>query len=156
MRLCVVPCGSMKIWRKDPDAGPTEAKHAYVGPFAKACIDYAEKFCPGDYVILSAKHGFLFPNEIVPGDYNVSFNDPRTNPISVGELRKQAGSKGLTRYDEIMVIAGRRYVNIVKEVFRGKKIIVPLEGIGGLGKMISLLKKAVKEGREITELRERP
>ena len=149
MKLCIVPCGKQKIWDKDPNAGPTKARDVYIGPFAKTCIEYAEKFYPNSYVILSAKYGFLFPDEIVPENYNVTFNDPKTNPITVEELRKQAERKGLTNYDEIVVLAGSNYVEIVKKVFTGKRVITPLRGLGGMGSMMSAMKKAIREGREL-------
>ena len=144
MKLCVVPCGSLKIWDKNPNAGPVKARNVYIGNFARTCIEYAEKFYPGSYVILSAKYGFLFPDEIIPENYNVTFNDPRTNPIGVEELRKQAERKGLTKYDEIVVVAGSKYVKVVEKVFTGKKIITPLKDLGGMGPMISAMKKAIK------------
>jgi len=147
-RLCVVPCGSSKIWSKNPNAGPTKARDVYIGSFARACIEYAETFYPNSFVILSAKHGFLFPDELIPENYNVTFNDPKTNPIGVDELRKQAEMKGLMKYDEIVVVAGSNYVNIVKKVFEGKKITAPLKGLGGMGQMISVMKKAIKESKE--------
>ena len=149
MRLCVVPCGSLKIWDKNPNAGPVKAKNVYIGNFAKTCIEYAEKFYPNSYVILSAKYGFLFPDEIIPGNYNVTFKDPRTNPISVEELREQAEEKGLMKYDEIAVVAGSEYVKVVKKVFTGKRIITPLKGLGGMGPMISAMRKAIKERVEL-------
>lgn len=149
MKLCIVPCGSMKIWRRRPYTGPTKARDAYIGSFARTCIEYAERFYPNNYVILSAKYGFLFPDEIIPEDYNVTFNDPKTNPITVEELRKQAVKKGLTKYDEIVVVAGSNYVNIVKRVFPHKKIVTPLKGLGSMGAMISAMKKAIREGREL-------
>lgn len=148
-RLCVVPCGSLKIWSRYPNAGPTRARDVYIGSFAKTCIEYAEKFYPNSYVILSAKYGFLFPDELISEDYNVTFNDPRTNPISVDELRKQAEEKGLMKYDEIVVVAGSNYANIVRKVFRRKKIITPLKGFGGMGPMISAMKRAIREGKEL-------
>ncbi|MCD6411591.1 MAG: hypothetical protein J7L20_04100 [Thermoplasmata archaeon] len=149
MRLCVVPCGSLKIWDRNPNAGPVKARDVYIGNFAKTCIEYAEKFYPNSYVILSAKYGFLFPDEIIPGNYNVTFKDPRTNPIGVEELREQAKEKGLTKYDEIVVVAGSEYVKVVEKVFTGKRIITPLKGLGGMGPMISAMKKAIKEGVEL-------
>lgn len=148
-RLCVVPCGKLKIWYRNPNAGPTRAREVYIGNFAKTCIEYAEKFYPKSYVILSAKHGFLFPDEFIPEDYNVTFNDPKTNPISVDELREQAKKKGLMKYNEIVVVAGSKYVNIVKKVFKGTKIIAPLKGLGGIRSMISAMKKAINEGRKL-------
>lgn len=147
--MCVVPCGKRKIWDVNPNAGPTKARDVYIGPFAKACIEYAERFYPNSYVILSAKYGFLFPDNVIPGPYNVTFNDPSTNPIGVEELRKQAKEKGLIKYDKIVVIAGSNYANIVREVFRDKNIVTPLSGLGGMGPMISVLKKAINEGREL-------
>jgi len=149
MRLCVVPCGSLKVWDKNPDAGPVKARDAYIGIFAKTCIEYAEKFYPNSYVILSAKYGFLFPDEVIPGNYNVTFNDPKTNPISVEELKNQAEQKGLMKYDEIVVVAGSKYVKIVKKVFAGKKIVTPLKGFGGMGPMISAMKRAISKGEEL-------
>ncbi|AEA46874.1 DUF7664 domain-containing protein [Archaeoglobus veneficus] len=149
LKLCVVPCGSRKIWDVNPNAGPTKARDVYIGAFAKACREYAEKFYPNSYVILSAKYGFLFPDDIVPEPYNVTFNDPSTNPISVEELRKQAEEKGLMKYDEIVVIAGSNYANIVRKVFKGKRVTTPLSGLGGIGHMISTLKRAISEGREL-------
>ena len=149
MRLCVVPCGSRKTWDKNPDAGPAKARDTYIGPFAKTCIEYAEKFYSNSYVILSAKYGFLFPDEIIPEKYNVTFNDPNTNPTSVEELRKQAERKGLTKYDEIVVVAGSEYVKIVRKVFAGKRIITPLKGFGGMGPMISAMKKAIRRREEL-------
>jgi len=150
MRLCVAPCGDKKIWDRDPDAGPTKARDVYVGNFAKTCIEYAERFYPESYVILSAKYGFLFPDEIVPGPYNITFNKPKTNPITIEELRVQAMEKGLMKYDELVVVAGSAYLNIVREVFSGKKIFAPLKGAGGMGNMISLMKKAIRDGKELS------
>lgn len=94
MRLCIVPCGSLKIWDRYPNAGPTKAEDVYIGPFARTCIEYAKKFYPDSYVILSAKYSFLFPDEVIPENYDVTFKDPKTKPVSVGELRRQAIKKG--------------------------------------------------------------
>ncbi|MEM0301553.1 MAG: hypothetical protein QXI54_00080 [Archaeoglobaceae archaeon] len=149
MRLCIAPCGSKKIWDRNPDAGATKAKNAYIGSFAKTCIEYAEKFYPNSYVILSAKYGFLFPDELIPENYNVTFKDPNTKPMSVGELKRQAIEKDLLKYDEIVVIAGKDYVEIVKKVFQNKVIRTPLKGLKSMGLMISAMNKAIKEGKEL-------
>ena len=115
--ICIIPCGNRKIWDKNPNAGPTRARDVYIGPFAKKCKEYAEKFYPSSWCILSAKYGFLFPDDIVPGPYNVTFNDKRTNPISVEELSKQVKEKGLDRYEKILVLGGKKYVSMVRKVF---------------------------------------
>jgi len=151
MKLCVVTCGMRKIWDKNPHAGPTEAREVYIGAFARTCIEYAERFYPDSYVILSAKYGFLFPDDIIPGPYNVTFNDPSTNPISLEELRRQAEEKGLMRYDEIVVLAGRKYVHIIKKVFKDKKVLTPLERFPNMGSKISALIKSIKDGRRLKD-----
>ncbi|ADI31336.1 DUF6884 domain-containing protein [Staphylothermus hellenicus] len=144
--LCIVPCGKRKIWDKYPNKGPTKARYVYIGAFAKKCREYAEKFCPNSWVILSAKHGFLFPDDIVPGPYNVSFNDKKTNPISIEELKAQAHMKGLYRYDRIIVLAGRNYAEIVKKVFSNKEVVTPLSKYKGLGYMMQKLNEAIRRG----------
>ena len=141
--LCIIPCGNRKIWDKNPNAGPTKARDVYIGPFAKKCKQYAEKFYPFSWCILSAKYGFLFPDDIVPGPYNVTFNDKRTNPISVEELSKQVKEKGLDKYEEILVLGGKKYVSMVRKVFSKKKIYVPLEGYKGIGYMMDRINKAI-------------
>ena len=84
--LCVGPCGKAKNWDKNPEAGATPAREVYTGPFAKKCREYAETFYGEEYVILSAKYGFLRPEDLVPESYEVTFKDKRTNPISVQAL----------------------------------------------------------------------
>jgi len=149
MRLCVISCGKKKIWDVNPQAGPAKAKEAYVGRFVKICIQYAEKFYPDNYVILSAKYGFLFPEEFVPENYNVTFKNLKTNLVNIEELIKQAQEKKLMKYDEIVVIGGSQYADIVKKVFAGKQIFTPLRGLGGIGVMMSAIKKAIREGKEL-------
>jgi len=147
--LCIVPCGSKKIWGKRPQAGPTPARNVYTGPFAGKCREYAETFHPASWCILSAKYGFLFPDEVVPGPYEVTFNDRETCPISEVQLASQADSKGLGRYDRIVVLGGRNYVGLVREVFRGKAICTPLSDCRGIGYMMGKLNEAIRVGRPI-------
>ncbi len=150
-KLCVAPCGKIKIWSKDPKAGPTRAKDVYIGPFASTCRKYAEYFYPNTYMILSAKYGFLAPNDKIPRDYNVTFNDLSTNPITFDQLRKQVDKKGLRKYDCIIVLGGRRYVDLLEKAFIGKKIVNPLEGCSGNGEMMSVLLQAIQLNRPIAE-----
>lgn len=148
--LCVVTCGRRKIWDTQPWLGPVEARRAYTGPLARAALEYAERYCP-HYVILSAKHGFLWPWEKVPGPYNVTFNNPGSGAIRLAELKKQAVEKGLMDYDVIIVLAGTRYARVVENVFHGKRIITPLKGMS-MGQMISALKGGVVKGSSLTTL----
>ena len=147
-RLCIVPCGKRKIWDDNPNAGPTPARKVYTGVFSRTCIMYAEKFCE-NYVILSAKYGFFYPWEKVPGPYNVTFNDPSTRPISIAKLIRQAREKGLFSYNEYVVLGGKNYVNIVKRVFKGKNILVPLSGEKGMGSMIKKIINSIKNNNPL-------
>lgn len=138
--ICIVPCGNKKIWDVSPDAGPTPAKNVYVGGFASKCQEYARAFYPDSYFILSAKYGFLRPEEIVPNKYNVTFKKPSTNPITIPELIYIAQQKGLFNADRIIVMAGKDYAQIVKRVFPAKEIVEPLLGCKGNGYMMHKIK----------------
>ena len=144
--LCVVTCGKKKIWDREPDAGPTPAEEVYIGPLAVKCKEYARKFHPSSWCILSAKHGFLFPNELVRGPYNASFSDPKTASVGARELSDQAIQKGLSVYDRVVVLGGRNYVRMVEQVFGTEKVSCPLKGCRGNGEMMGILKRSVLQG----------
>lgn len=144
--LCIVPCGNRKIWDKKPNEGSTRARDAYIGPFAKKCRQYAERFYPSSWCILSAKYGFLFPDDIIQGPYNVNFNDKGTNPITINELSNQLMENGLNNFDKIVVLGGKNYVNMIKAVFRIKNIYAPLSDCQGIGYMMGKLNEAIRRG----------
>jgi len=144
--LCIVPCGNRKTWDKNPNTGPTKAEHVYIGPFAKKCREYAMKFYPTSWCILSAKYGFLFPNDIVPGPYNASFNDPKTNPVTTKELSAQVMEKDIDNYDRIVILGGKNYVEMANEVFSSKEILTPLRECKGIGYMMGKLNDSIKRG----------
>jgi hypothetical protein len=141
--ICIVPCGNKKIWDVFPDVGPTPAKNVYVGGFTSKCQDYAQAFYPDSYFIMSAKYGFLQPEEIVPNKYNVTFKKHSTNPITIPELIDIAQQKGLFNADRIMIIAGREYTQIIRRVFPTKEIVEPLQGCKGNGYMMQKINKAL-------------
>ncbi|MHC1564198.1 MAG: DUF6884 domain-containing protein [Candidatus Hecatellaceae archaeon] len=128
--LIIVSCGSRKIWNKNPEIGPTRASDAYVGAPFKLNRKYAEKF--GDHwVILSAKYGFIEPSFIIPANYNVTFKKPSTNSISISQLREQVKRKQLNKFDEVTVLGGSDYADIIKKVFEEfpVKIKAPVAGL---------------------------
>jgi len=87
----------------------------------------------------------LFPDEIVPGNYNVTCKN-KSQRISIEELSKQVAEKGLDKFDRIVVLGGKCYVDIVKEVFRGKEIHAPLIDCRGIGEMMKKINEAVQKG----------
>lgn len=140
--LCIVPCGKLKIWKKHPLLGPTPAKLVYIGPFAKKMQDYAKHFHEKSYVIISAKYGFLFPDDLIE-DYDVSFNDPATNPIGLDELKEIVIDKHLLEYDRIIIVAPKLYAEISKKVFMGKEVLTPLSNCKNMFQMMEIVSKAI-------------
>jgi hypothetical protein len=108
-------------------------------------------FHPDAWCILSAKHGFLYPADVVPENYDVAFDLRDPGPISIDELKQQARDKKLTMYDRVVALGGRRYVGIVRQVFAGTPVEVyaPLEGLGGIGLMMQALNRAVEDRRPL-------
>jgi hypothetical protein len=107
--------------------------------------EYAERF--GDrWVVLSAKYGFIDPDFVVPGPYNVTFKLRSTSPVTVGVLRGQVAELGLDRYD---VIAPRRsgVRQAVTAAFTGTTATVRFPFAGqSLGVAIGATKRAIRSG----------
>ncbi len=143
--LCIVPCGKKKIWDRNPNAGPVAAKDVYIGHFSIKCKEYAEKFYANSWCILSAKYGFIFPEEKIPGTYDVSFKDKKTHPIGVDDLKLQTEQKRLNNYDRIVVLGGKSYVKVIRNAFKGKIISNPLANCKGLGYMMHYLNESIKK-----------
>ncbi|AAP09775.1 MULTISPECIES: DUF6884 domain-containing protein [Bacillus] len=147
-RICIIPCGKKKIWDKHSDYGPMEAKNVYISPFGKACQAYATMFFE-NWVILSAKHGFLRPNDIVLENYDLAFDSKSDEVINIEQLQKQMVDKSLLQFDEIVLLAGKKHKKVVTKLYPEEMITYPLEGCKGIGYMLQRLKEAVKEGEEI-------
>jgi hypothetical protein len=145
--LCIVPCGKKKIWDEIPNAGPTKAKNVYIGPFAKKCREYAENFYPNNWIIISAKYGLLKPDDIVPGQYDVSFNNKKSITISIEELKNQANEKNLVKYDKIIVLGGKNYIDVINKIFSQNTIYNPLSGCKGIGYMMGKLKNSINNDK---------
>lgn len=127
---------------------PMEAKDVYISPFGKACQAYATMFFE-NWVILSAKHGFLRPNDIVLENYDLAFDSKSDEVINIEQLQKQMVDKSLLQFDEIVLLAGKKHKKVVTKLYPEEMITYPLEGCKGIGYMLQRLKEAVKEGEEI-------
>jgi hypothetical protein len=148
-RICIIPCGAKKIWDKHPATGPTRAREAYISPFGKSCQRYAARFFD-TWVILSAKHGFLFPDDIVPENYDVAFDSGKPDIMTPEQLRLQAEEKGLDVFSEVVVLGGKKYHRVVTAVFGDSCLYrFPLADCKGIGYMLQRLNKAVAEECEI-------
>jgi len=126
--LVIVPCGRSKAWDKHLELKGIKASEAYVSVPFRVNKAFAKKFADM-WMVLSAKYGFIKPDFIIPRNYDVSFGKPRTNPISLSKLRQQAKEKALGQYDVVIALGGKDYVDIVKEVFKGTRVIAPVKGL---------------------------
>jgi len=145
--LVAVPCGKRKIWDRNPTAGTTKAKDVYIGAPFKVNREYAEKY--GDrWVILSAKYGFIDPDFVIPGNYNVTFKDASTDPIGVIELKEQIKHMTLDTFETVVVLGGRDYADVVSQAFSDLevKIKTPVAGLT-LGRAMGIVRRAIDEGR---------
>lgn len=145
--LIIVQCGGSKVWKKHPTAGPTKAKDAYVSGYFQNNRSYAERF-GRRWLILSAKYGFLDPETRIR-NYNVSFLDSRTKPIGIGRLRAQVKQKRLGQHQDVVVLGGSAYAEVVRAAFDGSavKIHQPFSGLRGIGFIQQAVKRATSRGR---------
>jgi hypothetical protein len=146
--LVIIPYGAGKVWDNSPNNGPCLAKDAYTGSPFKVNRKYAEKFAER-WVILSAKYGYIDPDFIIPGDYNVTFKDLRTEPVSLGVLKEQVSSMGLDQFSRIIGLGGIEYRNRIKASYSTFNIQIqfPFADRGlGIGQQMSLIKKTTESG----------
>lgn len=148
-RLCIIPCGKKKIWDVQPDAGPVRAEVAYLSPFHQACERYAKSFFD-EWVILSAKHGFLRPNDIVSGNYDVTFGTGHPEIMTAEELRHQFCEKGFYDIEELVMLGGKKYRSVLNAVIGEHQYINwPLSSYKGIGYMLQALNRAVEDKHEL-------
>lgn len=144
--LVIIPCGSRKVWDRDPCHGPTDACHAYVGYPFRVNRQYAERF-GDDWIILSAKYGFVAPEFVIPGPYNVTFSRASSSPISIDVLREQVRMLALDSFTTVVGLGGRRYQNAIESAFNGVSavLVFPFAGLP-LGRAIQATQRALHAG----------
>jgi hypothetical protein len=128
--LVVVPCGKAKVWNRHPGLGATPARDAYTGALFRVHRAYAERFADR-WVILSAKYGFMDPDWPIPGPYDVTFNDRRTNPVGPETLRRQISELDLGQFATVIGLGGAAYRAIVSTAFEptSAKLTFPFAGL---------------------------
>jgi hypothetical protein len=130
--IAVIPCGKAKR------PTPMPAGDLYVGPYFRACRDYALSILPRRAVyVLSAKYGLLtLDDRIAP--YELTLGQP--GAVTVQRLRNQARSRGLLLQQAILVCGGH-YADYCAQVWPSH--LRPLARRGGLGVQIGLLRRYV-------------
>lgn len=139
-RLIIVRCGEQQ------DAiFPAKAKNAYTHNSFKWYRRYAEKY--GDrWVILSTLKGFVDPEEI----YQTSYNAKKFK-ITGSKMLEQIKKMRLDEFDQIEVLAGKEYVQVVKSLFIGKSIEYNLAGLK-IGEKTSKVKRALAQNKLLSEI----
>ena len=148
-KLAVVPCGKKKIWDIVKDYPPAPAKEVYLSNFHRLCRQYGNEFTD-QWVVLSGKHGFLFPNDIVAGQYDVTFGDKSKEVITIEQLKQQVKEKQLDYYDELVILTGKKYKPFIYGAFDETiKKSFPLAGYKGIGYMQQAMKQAIRDGKPL-------
>jgi hypothetical protein len=144
--LVIIPCGRRKIWDKQPWHSGVPARDVYTGPAFRINRQYAERFATA-WRILSAKYGFLAPDDMIPGPYDVTFKDARTNPITVELLQEQIRSQRLDGFDIVVALGGKDYRSIVEAAFAptGVTVAAPFARLP-IGKYMQAVKRAAASG----------
>ena len=144
--LIIVPCGLSKIWHRHPERGAVPAKDAYTGNLFKLNRKYAEKF-GSEWMILSAKFGFIDPDFVISEPYDVTFSRPGTRPISACELKAQVNEIALNPNKLVVGLGGAAYRDAVQKAFddTGMSLVFPFSGLP-LGMMLQATKNALLSG----------
>lgn len=157
-RLVIIPCGHAKIWDREPERGPTPAREAYTGPPFLVNRQYAEH--SGErWLILSAKYGFVEPDALIPGPYDVSLRRgalaaPGSEPVNVAELRRQVEQMEMHQYRTIVGLGGVGYREAIRQAFApwDVELIFPFAGLR-IGEAMRAVKAATAPRVEMPEHR---
>lgn len=114
-RLCIIPCGKKKSGMSSLMPSTVRAEDAYLSPFHQACERYAKAFFD-EWVILSAKHGFLRPNDLVSRNYDVTFGTGHPEIMTADELSRQFHEKGFSNIKELVMLGGKKYRSVLNAV----------------------------------------
>jgi hypothetical protein len=126
--LFVVSCTGRKIWSQDPAAKAfVAAKDAYIGETMRSWL--RSELCQREtrWMILSAKYGFIEPDHAV-SDYDVTFKDDHTGPITLDSLRAQVehqwrwqgpDKRRLADFSDVRVWGSELYFKVASAAFIG-------------------------------------
>jgi len=127
--LFIVACSKTKIWNEDPDAPSyVPARHAYRGKNFREFIKWLDsneiESKQFRWLILSAKYGYIEPWHPI-GNYDVTFDDEKTGPISDETLYSQVmfqkrwkNDTPLSDFKVVVCFGGKTYIEKVRKSFR--------------------------------------
>ena len=126
--LFMVACTRTKIWSEDPNAPPyIPARYAYRGKSFTDFVGWLEakkETKSFRWLILSAKYGYIEPWHPI-GNYDVTFDDEKTGPISDGTLYSQVmyqkrwkNNIPLKNFKTAICFGSKTYLEKVRKSFR--------------------------------------
>lgn len=102
---------------------------------------------------MSAKYGFIEPEFVIPGNYDVTFKRASAGPIGTARLKEQVREKGLDRFSRVIALGGKDYVSRVRAAFAGTgvQVVAPTEGLP-LGKMMQRVRELINRGSKYEDV----
>jgi len=105
------------------------AKMMYKGKLFEAVREFCESK-KLDYLVISAKYGLLYPNEVIEG-YNKVLRT-RRDVEEIKPLVEQRLKPILVDYDKIVVIAGKKYQETLSNLWDDHFFTIQSKGYGDL------------------------
>lgn len=108
----------------------------------------ARRFCEKrgyDFVIISAKYGLVMPEETIAG-----YEKMLQNKRDVAEIRSEVESRLaeiLPKYNKILVIAGKRYRQVLENLWDERFVFLKSKGYGDLCKKVLLATETSRQSR---------
>lgn len=141
--LVITGCTKRKLG--DDVSVRTQAKQMYQGRLFKTVRKYSEAM-GFDYVIVSAKYGLIYPDEIIEGYEEVlrrKEDVERIQPVVEKKLRPL-----LKNYDRILVIAGKQYREVLRNFWDERFAFLKSRGYGDL---CSIVSNATPKGKTLSD-----
>ena len=145
MRLLLLSCSEKKV----EERGRLPALQRYDGPayrvFRKFLRDHPDAGPPMNLYILSAKYGLISGDILIP-DYDLRMTAERAAKLKPAVQRTLALILSLHHYDEIFMVMGKLYRDVVMDLMPADVPVVVAEG--GIGEKSSALYQWLREGYE--------
>jgi len=144
--ICIISCGARKVWKSDNSRKLVPAKDAYTGPLFKKCKEYAERFFPENWFIISDKYGLIRPDALI-SDYNISPDAVKGNHQFVEYIARQKIQLGITA-SIITTTSGKIHQDILNKAFPESSFQNPVAKLSQ-GKRLQKLNQLLNDGRKL-------
>lgn len=141
--IALISCG------KDKVDFNTLAKDLYTGDLFKKTRQYVE-MQDQNFYILSALHGLTRPNEYLdPYDFTLVGADKAVKQRWASNVFRLFAYFHKPQDTVVAIYAGRDYRQYLVPQLEaaGYEVVLPLEGVGGIGKQKAFLKEKIEKGR---------